>query len=153
MIGSNVLVDRPALYLGQSPIGCSPQSRVSSLSLEYPGWTLPLTPASRQRSRRIAIMKFIALLLLILPLQAQAQSQTPPGQVAATESVTVVPGARYRAGWLHRLFLGNHYRNLWTTPVRVEVLDLDTFAGGLKATRRGGGRANEVAAVRGRGWS
>ncbi len=89
-------------------------------------------------------MKFIAVLLLTLPIQALAQSQTDPsaspGQTAATESVTVVPGARYRAGWLHRLFLGNHYRNLWTTPVRVEVLDLDNFAGGLKATTRGGGQ-------------
>lgn len=89
-------------------------------------------------------MKFIAVLLLTLPIQALAQSQTDPsaspGQTAATESVTVVPGARYRAGWFHRLFLGNHYRNLWTTPVRVEVLDLDNFAGGLKATTRGGGQ-------------
>ena len=40
-------------------------------------------------------------------------------------------GERYRAGAFHRLVLGRHYRDLWTTPIEVEVLDLSTFAGGL----------------------
>ena len=59
---------------------------------------------------------------------------------ASAQTVTVAPGARYGAGWLHRFFLGNHYRNLWTTPVQAEVLDLDTVAGGLRPTKRGGGQ-------------
>jgi hypothetical protein len=58
---------------------------------------------------------------------------------APARRVTVVPGARYKAGWLHRFFFGGHYRDLWTTPIEVELLDLDTFAGGLTATKRGGG--------------
>src|SRR5439155_1649161 len=33
-----------------------------------------------------------------------------------------------------------HYRDLWTTPVRVEVLDLARVGGGLTPTKRGGGR-------------
>jgi len=66
-----------------------------------------------------------------------AQTGAPP---AAPAAVTVTAGARYRAGWLHRLLLGAHYRDLWTTSVRVPVLDLGRFSGGLTPLRRGGGR-------------
>ncbi len=66
-----------------------------------------------------------------------AQASAPPVPPAA---VTVTAGARYRAGWLHRLLLGAHYRDLWTTSVRVPVLDLGRFSGGLAPQRRGGGR-------------
>jgi hypothetical protein len=66
-----------------------------------------------------------------------------PGGLAArqppADSVTVVPGAQYKAGALHRLFFGSRYRALWTTPIRVPVLDLGTYAGGLRPTERGGG--------------
>ena len=95
-------------------------------------WGLPVAPWS------------LAVLLLISPKSVEGQAQsdrlTAPLQTAAAESVTVIPGPNYRAGWFHLLFLGNHYRDLWTTPVRVEVLDLDSFAGGLKAAKRGGGQ-------------
>lgn len=49
------------------------------------------------------------------------------------DSVLVVPGAVYAAGGLHRFFMGAHYRDLWATPIRVPLLDLDAFAGGLTA--------------------
>jgi hypothetical protein len=64
---------------------------------------------------------------------ARAQQPRP------TDSVTVIPGAQYEAGLLHRLLLGSDYRSLWTTPLRVEVLDLGSFAGGITPLRRGGG--------------
>jgi hypothetical protein len=54
--------------------------------------------------------------------------------------ITVIPGKEYKAGGLHRFFLGSHWRDLWATPIKVEVLDLDTFAGGLTPHKRGGGR-------------
>lgn len=60
----------------------------------------------------------------------------PSGLTAQAGTVVVVPGARYKASWPHRLLLGAHYRDLWTTPIRVEVLDL----AGLTPTRCGGGR-------------
>jgi hypothetical protein len=53
--------------------------------------------------------------------------------------VTVIPGKEYEAGWLHRVFFGAHWRDLWTTPVEAEVLDLNKFAGGLTPLERGGG--------------
>lgn len=53
--------------------------------------------------------------------------------------VTTAAGARYSAGAFHRWILGRHYRDLWTQPIRVEVLDLDAVGGGLTPTRTGGG--------------
>lgn len=58
----------------------------------------------------------------------------------AQDSVLVVPGERYRAGRIKRFFLGDHYRDLWTTPLKVEVLKLHEIDGGLRPVREGGGQ-------------
>ena len=66
----------------------------------------------------------------------------PPirGQSDAPErTVVTAAGPQYRAGLFHRWILGRHYRDLWTSPVEVEVLDLATYAGGLRPLRTGGG--------------
>lgn len=85
----------------------------------------------------------LVLLTLGWPLSVRGQSepaqQATPHASAGADSVKTAAGSRYRAGWLHRFFLGSHYRDLWTTPLEVERLDLDTVAGGLQATKRGGG--------------
>ncbi|HEX9579680.1 MAG TPA: hypothetical protein VF970_01110, partial [Gemmatimonadales bacterium] len=73
-----------------------------------------------------------ALLLLGLPAVALAQM---PG-----DTVRVSAGAHYAAGGLHRWLFGQDYRDLWATPVRVPVLNLRTFAGGLTPTTAGGGQ-------------
>lgn len=75
-----------------------------------------------------------ALLAGSLATPAAAQSYAP------AESVTVVPGADYKKGGLHRLFFGTRYRALWATPIRVPVLRLGGFAGGLRPSERGGGQ-------------
>ena len=77
------------------------------------------------------------LLALALPASGEAQAvadRAEPGQTLA-----IPPGPQYQAGWLQRWLFGSHYRDLWTTPLEAPVLDLDSFAGGLTATRRGGG--------------
>ncbi len=71
----------------------------------------------------------VALAASLVPVAAGAQS-----------TAQVVAGAHYRAGWFHRVLLGSHYRDLWTTPVQVEVLDLSKFGGGLTPTGCGGRR-------------
>jgi hypothetical protein len=51
--------------------------------------------------------------------------------------------------------LGPDYRSLWTTPVSVEVLDLHTFAGGLRPVSRTGGQETKtlvLAGADGRGF-
>lgn len=62
-----------------------------------------------------------------------------PRTASVQDSVTVVPGERYAAGSLHRLLFGSDCRSVWTTPLRVELLDLETFEGGVTPIRRGGG--------------
>jgi hypothetical protein len=72
--------------------------------------------------------------LLARPDIAVAQDASPGATVD-----TVTPGAHYAAGVLHRFFFGRHYRDLWTTPIAVPVLDPYTYAGGLRVVSRGGG--------------
>src|SRR5437762_2112512 len=76
--------------------------------------------------------------------------QAPAGatEPAAVRPATVTAGAHYRAGWLHRWLLGAHYRDLWTTPVQVEVVDLTHFGGGLTPLKRGGGRQTKSLRLR-----
>ncbi len=59
---------------------------------------------------------------------------------AAREHVLKAAGPRYKASGLHRLLFGREYRSLWSTPTSVRVLDLRTFAGGLKPISKGGGQ-------------
>ncbi|HEY4650845.1 MAG TPA: hypothetical protein VIG72_05500 [Pontibacter sp.] len=58
---------------------------------------------------------------------------------AAFDSVTVQAGKHYKSGFLHRLFWGTHYRPVWSAPVTLPVLRLDTIKGGLKFEKLGGG--------------
>lgn len=84
-------------------------------------------------ARRLAL----AAAAIALPAAAQApESAADRGRGTAT--VPVVAGARYDASGAWRWLMGSRYRDLWTTPVRVPVLDLRTFAGGLTPLRRGG---------------
>ncbi len=85
--------------------------------------------------------RFINFLLMatgLLSFETAAQGVSDAAS-SANEPVTVIPGAHYRAGGLHKFFFGSGYRKVWTTPVKVPVLDLENFAGGLTPTRRGGG--------------
>ena len=62
------------------------------------------------------------------------------GPAAPAESASVAPGPRYDVGPVLRWFDGDAYRGMWTTPIRVPVLNLQTFApGGLRAMKEGGG--------------
>ncbi len=76
--------------------------------------------------------RLVTLVLLLLAALASAQSHDP-------KTETRVPGPQYQAGALHKFFFGPHHRNLWTIPLEVPFLNLETFAGGLKPTKTGGG--------------
>jgi len=65
-----------------------------------------------------------------------AQDAAPAGR----SHVVQAPNPEYGAGGLYSFFLGREYRPLWTTPISVPVLDLGTFAGGLRPVSRGGGK-------------
>lgn len=90
---------------------------------------------------------FTALLSLLATGIAQAQSPSAQSKPGGTTSA--VAGAQYRAGKLKQAFLGENYRHLWTTPVQVETLDPERFAGGLEVEQAGGGFSTESLRLKG----
>ena len=96
----------------------------------------------------------VGILAALFPIGGLRAADTP---AAAPEKVNVVAAPRYRAGPIHKFFLGPTYRRLWTTPVAVEVLDLSRFGGGLKPVKKGGGAGKTTRSLRfeskdGREW-
>jgi hypothetical protein len=67
---------------------------------------------------------------------APAKAARVPAEPAPDRTVTIAAGPEYAAGRMRTRWLGQGYRELWTTPVTVPVLDLATFAGGLTPVRR-----------------
>jgi hypothetical protein len=93
------------------------------------------------KARRVSFRHLIlpgSALLLAFPFAAGAQAPRQDSLVPGT-TVRMAAGPEYDAGFVHRFFFGTRYRKLWATPIEVPVLDLDTYAGGLRATRKGGG--------------
>jgi hypothetical protein len=81
----------------------------------------------------------ILLCALLLALSSNVlHAQSHP--VVGTDSVVVQAGRDYAAGSFKRKMLGDNYRDLWTTSIKVPVLDLKTFAGGLRPYKQGGGK-------------
>ena len=87
-----------------------------------------------------------ALFLAAQPDPVHGQTRQRP----RTKKVEVTPGAHYEAGGLRRFFFGDGYRDLWTTPIEVPVLDLRTFAGGLRVKERSGGNQTRGLRLEGR---
>lgn len=85
----------------------------------------------KQLINLVTLNMYILLFVLVIKLSAQPDS--------SQKMVTIIPAKRYAAGSIHKFFLGYGYREVWTTPVEVAELNLDTFAGGLKPLKRGGG--------------
>ena len=75
-----------------------------------------------------------ALILLLVPADARSQ------ETSGRKTVRIAANPKYKASGFRRVFLGPNYRRLWATPIEVEVLDLGSFAGGLKPTKKGGGK-------------
>lgn len=95
----------------------------------------PLMRLPGARGRALTLALTITLGFTAHRASAQVRPPPPVGQTTAT----VAAGARYHGNWLRRLFLGETYRDLWTAPITVPVLDLSAYAGGLTATKTGGG--------------
>ncbi|WP_345163768.1 hypothetical protein [Pontibacter saemangeumensis] len=66
---------------------------------------------------------------------AELDGNAPAGQ----DSVWAVAGRHYDRSGFHRFFWGDHNRTVWTTPVKVPVLHLDSLYGGLTVEEKGGG--------------
>ena len=92
-----------------------------------------MIPPTIFRGLSRTLLWLLASICALSSVPAAAQQDTG----GATKTVVVAAGEQYRAGLLHRLVLGRHYRDLWTMGVEVELLDLDSFAGGLEPLRTG----------------
>jgi hypothetical protein len=95
-------------------------------------------------SRRGALGALIlsaVTLTAISPRSVRPQQPSGPTNapgVALSRDTTLQAGAQYARGALWRALFGNNYRDLWTRPITVPLLDLATYAGGLTADKEGG---------------
>jgi hypothetical protein len=80
------------------------------------------------------------LLLCVLVISARLWSQDTISRTPSSraDSQLVVAGPQYEKSSFHKKLMGAHYRQEWTTPVKVKVVSLDTIFGGLKPVRSGG---------------
>ena len=58
----------------------------------------------------------IAFFLLTFSLYPQVQSDSDE---TTEEERTVIPDENYKDGWLHKIFFGAHWRDLWATPLKI----------------------------------
>ena len=74
-------------------------------------------------------LKFAFLFLTVLVYRsAKAQSSVSLSQ---TDSVTIAANPELQANGLHRFLFGSLWRDVWATPVKVEILNLDSSADNL----------------------
>ena len=89
---------------------------------------------------------FLLVFALSVPAASLAANPSPPPGYRIHRSIppqgakthVVVPGKRFHAGGFKRWIYGSDYRDLWTTPIEVAVLDLDSVGDGLTPFRTGG---------------
>ena len=74
-----------------------------------------------------------------LALVAVIGSLWTGGSQLSAETREIVANPELKAGAVYSFLFGKDYRDLWTSPVEMEVLDLSTEAGGLEAAFRVGG--------------
>ncbi len=92
-----------------------------------------------------AVLSGTVLALVIPAVSTPQENQTAAGFIIhrsipppGARTHLVVPGERFQAGAFRRWLYGDNYRNLWTTPIEIKVLDLDSVGGGLTPLRTGG---------------
>lgn len=62
------------------------------------------------------------------------------GHAQTQDSIVTVVASEYdEVGSIHRFWLGDSYRKLYNTPVKMRVMDLRTEKGGLEVVKLGGG--------------
>ncbi|MEP1096612.1 MAG: BamA/TamA family outer membrane protein [Cyclobacteriaceae bacterium] len=55
------------------------------------------------------------------------------------QTISVAASQQYGVGKGKKKWLGENYRDLWATPVKVDVFDIGSEHGGLKVLKKGGG--------------
>lgn len=131
-----------AMARARDPLALSSRA-VSGLAVA--GLAVSRLAVSRLAVSGLAVSGLALFALALTPSGAAAQVEPPPpppdGEVVEVE---VVPGAEYEAGPIHRFILGDGYRDIWTRPLTVQVLDVRNFAGGLIPEERGGNQTRTL---------
>ena len=73
----------------------------------------------------------------IIEIRHEKESSLNP--LAEYEMVEVVAGPNYKASGFKKFLFGAHYRDAWTTGIRVPVIELQNTYGGLTPIKKGGG--------------
>jgi hypothetical protein len=82
---------------------------------------------------------FLFLILFLTGNYTLSQSDTGKSADYYSGKKKVVAGSEYDISGLAEIFLGKHWRDLWTTPFEADIIDLNKYAGGLTPLKRGGG--------------
>jgi hypothetical protein len=126
-----------ALFAACLPVGADARSRKAGH-----GRGSSRSPGGREMGRPLGALRaalVVMALALMLPLTAAVCQSGGASPAAHADSITIAAGTRYQAGALHRWVAGSEYRDLWVMPIRVPVLDLYTYGGGLHPLKEGGG--------------
>ena len=59
------------------------------------------------------------------------------------DSVIVEASTQYKSSELKNLMQGEHYRQAWSTPIKVPVIFLDSLYGGMTVVKEGGGNQTQ----------
>ena len=103
--------------------------------------------------KKIMIIIGVALIIFIILIYGSLNSTTEHAKSSAIvdfenvnsinfkdhDSLTIAASTLYEANELKKLMQGEHYREAWSTPIKVPVVFLDTLKGGLKFVKEGGG--------------
>jgi hypothetical protein len=96
------------------------------------------------------------MVALMLPGAGHAQSagtgakRARPASQPSADSVVLRASEKYGASGFHRFLLGDNYRDLWYAPIKVPVLDLGKYAGGLTPLEEGGNAQTRNLHLRGK---
>lgn len=89
--------------------------------------------------KRIFVAILVLAVLLAIPVLPSITIPRFPAPAGA-DSLELVVNKGYDINAVAEKLLGSQYRDLWRQPIRVKVLDLASFEGGLRPTREGGGQ-------------
>lgn len=76
----------------------------------------------------------------VKPIDTIAQKVAKADIPVLPKSLVVTANPKLKGSPMRNFFLGKNYREEWTTPLEVEVLNLGTEQGGLTPVRQGGGK-------------
>ena len=64
-----------------------------------------------------------------------------------SDNYAIVKAGGYEASGFMRFFTGDHWRDLWITPIKIPILNLRTYSGGLTPTKKGGGQQGGITGI------